>query len=145
MAKKLDLSPPALLAAILCDQVIRDGSPVGKPSLIVVFTGISATKYTAVHPHMTLFVQVTNGHGRVKLIFRMIHVGEDDEEIQSPHELDVNFEDVRETKEFVVQIGPVKLKAPGEYRIQVFAGSELLGERRFIAQLIPPQTQEDKS
>ena len=64
MAKKRELPPPSLLAALICDQVIRDRTTL-KPSLIGVFTDIHASKFPAVHPRMTLFFQLTNGHGKI--------------------------------------------------------------------------------
>ena len=134
MAKKRELPPPSLLAALICDQVIRDRTTL-KPSLIGVFTDIHASKFPAVHPRMTLFFQLTNGHGKIGLTIKLVDVGNNDEEIHEPLEGAVTFQDARQTLEFEISVLNVSIPHEGEYRVQIFIGSELLGERKFYARL----------
>lgn len=139
MAKKRELPPPTMPVLLICDQVIRDGSPAGKPSLIGVFNGIYASEFPAVHPRMTLFFQLTNGHGKVKLTLRMVDVGDAEKDIHGPLEFEVEFSDARQTIESQVQVLGVTIPRPGEYRVQIYAGNVLLGERKFVGSLITPK------
>lgn len=142
MAKDRQLPPPKLLAALICDQVIRDRTTL-KPSLIGVFSDIHTSKFPAVHPRMTLFFQLTNGHGKVKLTIRLVDVGNNEEEIHEPLEGEITFQDARQTLEFEIEVLNVMIQHEGEYRVQIFSGSDLLGERQFYVRPLNQKTKED--
>lgn len=134
MAKDRQLPPPKLLAALICDQVIRDRTTL-KPSLIGVFSDIHASKFPVVHPRMALFFQLTNGHGKVELTIKLVDVGNNEEEIHKPIKGEVTFQDARQTLEIEIAVLNVSIQHEGEYRVQIFSGSDLLGERKFYVRL----------
>lgn len=128
------LPPPVLLSVIICDTVIIDRI-TDKPSIIGAFETISAPKYPARHPRLALFCQLTNGHGKVKITVRLVDVQEEDKTLFEAT-VEHKFRDVREVANLTFDIGWIVFPHSGEYRIQVYAGTEFLGERRVICRQI---------
>jgi len=134
MEESKKLPPPVLLSVIICDWVIIDRI-TDKPSIIGAFETISAPSYPARHPRLALFCQLTNGHGKAKIAVRLVDVQKEDKmlfEGSVEHE----FKDVREMATFTFDIGGIVFPNPGEYRLQVYAGTDFLGERRIICREI---------
>ena len=124
------LPPPCLLALIVCDQIIRERT--GKASLIGIFSGIHALNFPAIHHQMALYVQLTNGHGKVDLAVKIVDVAEEDKELFGI-KMSVSFQNALQTVDADIMIQGFSIPHAGEYRFQVYCGDELLGERRFIA------------
>jgi hypothetical protein len=122
--------PPILLAVIICDQVILD-SITRKPSIIGAFENISAVKYPARHPRLAFFCQLTNGRGRTKINVRLVDVDKEDE-VVFERGIEAEFKDIRQVVNFNFDISGIVFPHEGEYRFQIYAGTELLGERRII-------------
>ncbi|MCJ7778241.1 MAG: hypothetical protein MUP16_08010 [Sedimentisphaerales bacterium] len=132
--KSQKLPPPVLLSVIICDLVIIDRI-TDRPSIIGAFEAISAPKYPARHSRLALFCQLTNGHGKDKINVRLVDVQEEDKtlfEVAAEQE----FKDVRQVANMTFEIGGIVFPHPGEYRFQVYAGTEFLGERRIICRQI---------
>ena len=145
MADKQCTPPaPCLLAALLCDQVIRE-MVTGKPTLVGVFEHVAAVDFPAVHPRITFFSQLTNGHGKTPILIKLVDV-ENDDTVVIEHTMDVEFRDVRDTVSAEFTISPLIIPHEGEYRFQLYARTEFLGERRFICrkiQMLPGGTRHE--
>lgn len=92
---------------------------------------ISATKYPARHPRLAFFFELTNGHGKTRIIIRLVDVQEEDK-ILFEWTVEREFTDVRQVVSSTFDIGWIQFPHPGEYRFQIFAGTDFLGERRII-------------
>jgi hypothetical protein len=128
------LPSPVLLSVIICDLVIIDRI-TDKPSIIGAFETISAPKYPARHPQLALFCQLTNGHGKAKITMMLVDVQEEDKTLFEGA-VEQKFRDVREVASLTFDIGGMVFPHPGEYRFQIYAGTEFLGERRIICRQI---------
>ncbi|MHC4475689.1 MAG: DUF6941 family protein [Planctomycetota bacterium] len=128
--------PPVLLAVIICDQVIIDAISQ-KASIIGAFENISAVKYPARHARLAFFCQLTNGRGKTKISISLVDVEKEDEQIFQ-QTVEPEFKDVRQVRNLTFNIGGIVFPRPGEYRFQVHAGTEFLGERRIICRQIEP-------
>lgn len=128
------IPPPVLLSLIICDQVIID-SISKKVSIIGAFEGLSALKYPARHPRLAFFGQLTNGRGKTKIMISLVDVQEEDK-ILFQGAMEGEFKDVRQVVNVTFDIGGIVFPHPGEYRFQILAGTEFLGERRIICRQI---------
>lgn len=135
--KKEKLPPPVLLSAIICDRVIFDRL-TGMPSIIGVLQTISAPKYPARHGRLAFFCELTNGHGEVRITTRLVDVKEDDQ-IIFEQTVKSKFVDVKQVVALGFGVEGIVFPHPGEYRFQIYAGTNLLGERRIICRQIPLQ------
>ncbi len=131
---------PILLSAITCNRVIFD-KVSGMPSIIDIVQTINAQKYPARHPQIVFFCELTNGHGTTKMKIRLVDTQEE-EKIIFEKEGTVQFKDVKQIVTLAMDLHGVVFPQPGEYRFQLFAGGNLLGERRIICRKIelPPKT-----
>ncbi|KPL24430.1 MAG: hypothetical protein AMJ75_03760 [Phycisphaerae bacterium SM1_79] len=128
------LPPPVLLSVIICDMVIIDRI-TDKPSIIGAFETISAPQYPARHPRLALFCQLTNGHGKAEITVRLVDVQQEDKTLFKGT-VEHKFRDVREVSNLTFDIGGIVFPHSGEYRLQVYTGTEFLGERRVICRQI---------
>jgi hypothetical protein len=89
-------------------------------------------KFPAMHPVMSVYAAVTDGRGTVQITLRMVDV---DEEKPPVFELktDAVFPDPRAVVEMAFIASNIVLPEPGEYRLQLFAGSSPMIERRILA------------
>ena len=136
------LPPPILLSVIICDLVIIDRI-TNKASVIGAFETISAPKYPARHPRLALFCQLTNSHGKTRITVRLVDVQEEDKTLFEGS-VEHEFIDVRQVANLTFDIGGIVFPHPGEYRLQLYSGTEFLGERRVICRKIK-LTKGDKS
>ena len=128
------LPPPVLLSVIICDLVIIDRI-TDKPSIIGAFETISAPKYPARHPRLAFFCQLTNGHGKTRITVKLVDVQQGDKTLFEGT-IEQKFRDVREVANLTFDIGGMVFPHPGEYRFQIYAGTEFLGERRIVCRQI---------
>ena len=127
---------PILLSAITCSRVLFD-KVSGMPSIIDIVQTINAQKYPARHPQIVFFCELTNGHGTTKMKIRLVDAQEEDKYIFEK-EGTVQFKDVKQIVTLAMDLHGVVFPSPGEYRFQLFAGGQLLGERRIICRKIEP-------
>lgn len=128
------LPPPVLLSVIICDLVIIDRI-TDKPSIIGAFETISAPEYPARHPRLVFFCQLTNGHGKTRITVKLVDVQQEDKTLFEGT-IEQKFRDVREVANLTFDIGGMVFPHPGEYRFQIYAGTEFLGERRIVCRQI---------
>jgi hypothetical protein len=136
MGKKRKGVPPLLLSAIVCDRVIFDRIS-GAPSLINIVELINSPKYPARYGQLVFFCELTNGYGKTRTKIRLVDLQEDDRTILE-QEGTVEFKDVRQIVRLAVDLHGVPFPHPGEYRFQLFAEDELLGERRIVCRKVQP-------
>jgi hypothetical protein len=127
MARMLQV--PNILAMIVCDGVWRDSS-TGKNYVMGVFSSIRSATIPIRHPSMTIYLCLTDGMGKIPLEVRLAS-GEFDECVVSARG-EVDFSNPRMVVELALPINNVTFAAPGEYRWQLYAGDELLMERRML-------------
>ncbi|MFA5423867.1 MAG: hypothetical protein WC374_08425 [Phycisphaerae bacterium] len=132
------IPPPGLLSVIICDQVILNAVDK-KPTIVGVFENISAESYPARHPRLAFFCELTNGRGTVPIAIRLVDVTQSDK-ILFERTVQRLFADVRQVHNLTFDISGVIFPHAGEYRFQIYAGGEFLGERRIICRVIkmPP-------
>src|SRR3990172_9339125 len=139
MADKQLMPPvPCLLAALICDKMFLE---VGteKHTIVGVFENLAAPEFPAMHPRMTFFFQLTNGHGKTPVSVKLVHVQESGDEELYSQTMDLEFNDVRQTVSGGMTINGLRIPQEGEYRFQIYARGELLGERRFICRKLGGQ------
>ncbi len=125
---------PILLSAITCGRVIFD-KVSGMPSIIDIVQTINAQKYPARHPQIVFFCELTNGHGETKAKIRLVDAQEEEKFIFEK-EGTVKFKDVKQIVTLAMDLHGIVFPHPGEYRFQLFACGNLLGERRIICRKI---------
>jgi hypothetical protein len=128
------LPPPVVLSVIICDLIIIDRI-TNKASIIGAFETISAQKYPARHPRLAFFCQLTNGHGKARITVRLVDVQKEDTTLFEGA-IEQEFKDVRQVANLTFDIGGIVFPHPGEYRFQIYAGTEFLGERRIVCRQI---------
>lgn len=127
---------PDVLALLVCDQIITDRM-TGKQSLIGMFSKVHATGFPATHPQLAVFVALTDGHGRTELNIRIV----DSNDARPPiveGRGGVDFKNPRAIANLALQFHGLTFPAPGEYRVQLWSGAELLREARLELVHIPP-------
>ena len=129
-----DIPPPVLLSVIICDRVIIDRIN-NQPSIIGAFETISAPAYPARHARLAFFCQLTNGRSKTKVSIKLIDVEEKDKPLFQGS-VDQEFSDIRQVANVTFDIIGIVFPHPGEYRFQIYAGTEFLGERRIICRQI---------
>ncbi len=129
-----EIPPPVLLAALVCDMVIVDGM-TGKGTVVGIFDMINAPAYPVRHDRLFVFCQLTNGRGRVDVHADIVDLESDEKVIYKNH-VQAEFVDVRQVANVMLEFVGLVFPHPGEYRVQMFAGTEFLGERRILCKLI---------
>ena len=131
---------PMLLSAIICDRVIFD-KITGMPSLINIIQNVNSPKFPVRHASLIFFCELTNGHGVTKSSVRLVDVQNDEKVLFEQHG-NVEFKDVKQVVSLAVNLQGIVFQTPGEYRFQLFANDNLLGERRIICRQVdmPPQS-----
>ena len=130
---------PDVLSMIVCDQIITDRI-TGKQSLIGMFSRVHSPVFPAVHPQLSVFVALTEGHGEVELRIRIV----DSNEARPPiveGKGKVQFKNPRAIAHLALQFHGLRFPEPGEYRVQLYTGSELLREARLEMVPMRPRRQ----
>lgn len=119
---------PDVLSLIVCDQIITD-RVTGKQSLIGMFSKIHAPRFPASHAQLSVFVALTEGHGKTDLLIRVVDSNEARPPIVEGRGR-VDFKNPRAIAHLALQFHGLTFPEPGEYRVQLWSGSELLREAR---------------
>jgi hypothetical protein len=125
-------------AIILCDQVIEDRE-TRKKTLVGIFTRLAASKAPIVHPAMSMYVALTNGHGiiPVKVLLKDAH-SEDNREFFKV-EGQVNFEHPNKIIEMVFNLRNLTFPKFSQYCFEVHANEEFIFESKLdVVQFKPP-------
>jgi hypothetical protein len=132
---------PYPLAMVICDGIWVDPY-TGKKTLLGVFSAILGPSFPLVHPILTIYIALTDGHGPVTSKVKLVDADEEREPIFS-EEQTMEFSDPRSIVELVFQVTGVQFQHPGEYRLQLFANEEFVIERRIV--VVAPTEENEKS
>jgi hypothetical protein len=125
-----EIPPPFALALGVCDLLYRDRG-TGKRFILGCFSVVHAIEFPAIHPGMGIYLDLTNGRGKVNIRVQIIDADEEREPIFVT-EAEVDFADPRVVQETDIMIGGLSFPEPGEYRVQVFASNRFVIERRLL-------------
>ena len=131
-------SAPTLLAMVMCEQLIRDPE-TGRFYLMGTQTQTFARGYPARLPRMCMYAVLTGIRGTTELELRLVRpdsVEGDDVEVMTARGR-VSANDPLVDAELALMLRNLVLPQPGEYRFQLWAGTELLGERKFMVRETP--------
>ncbi len=134
MSKEQEIPPPLLLSAIVCDRVIMDNM-TQTPSIISIIHTISAPRYPARHYRLTFFCELTNGRDKMQITIRLVDVQQEDKTMFE-QTVEQEFRDIKQVAALTFGVEGIIFPHPGEYRMQIYAGTHLLGERRIICRQI---------
>lgn len=129
-----DFQAPFPLAMVVCDQVVTDPA-TGKKTLFGCFSVIGAKEFPVVHRGMWVYMALTDGRGKVPIKFQIVDVDEEHEPLFKA-DIELEFSDPRMVFELALPVLGVRFPEPGEYRMQLYAGSEaeeMIMERRIMA------------
>lgn len=119
---------PHVLAMIICDMVLDDRIS-GKKSLIGLFDAIAASSLPCLVNELFVFVALTEGHGEQTIHLRCVKASTNEELFDTDTE--VKFPDPLSVVEVNFGLCGCEFPEVGEYRFQLFAGENLLCERKF--------------
>src|SRR5437868_2750361 len=114
------IPPPYALSIGICDLIYRDRG-TGKRFILGCFSALHAIEFPAIHPNLGIYLDLTNGRGQVHIRVRVVDTDEERDPIWTA-DADIDFPDPRMIAELDFNIGGLTFAAPGEYRVQVFAG-----------------------
>jgi hypothetical protein len=143
-AVKMTEVPPILLSAIICERVIFDRI-TGMPSIINIIQNINAPKYPVRYPSLVFFCELTNGHGKTKMMIRLVEEQsaepQGEEKIIFEQKGTAEFKNVKQVVSLALNLQGIVFSKEGEYRFQLFAEDCLLGERRIVCRKValPPK------
>lgn len=134
-ADKIGHPPPIVQSMLLADYIHRDAL-TGKLFILGTFSNILANAYPHTKRAFCTYLSLTGGHGPTVLRMR---IADADEEVGAIHEsvYPINMPDPNRVCELVFQ-ATVLFPAPGDYRVQLYAGNDLLREVRLRAVLAQP-------
>ncbi len=124
-------NPPALpeiLSLQVCEKVIRDFES-RQSSVIGILDTIASPTFPLSITQLTVFMEITSGHGRTELKVRMVDAL-DERPALFEAVIDANLGDPLVVHQVPITSMGLKFPAPGQYRVQVFAMGTLLRERK---------------
>jgi len=104
------------------------------PSLINIIQTINAPKYP-IRNIIVFFCELTNGHGVTNATVKLVNAQKEDQ-VLFEQKGQVEFKDVQQIVTLAVNLHGVVFPQPGEYRFQLFAEQQLLGERKVICRQV---------
>ncbi len=130
---------PDVLSMIVCDQIITDRM-TGKQSLIGMFSRIHARGFPASHPHLCVYVALTEGYGETEFTIRIVDANDERPPIVEGKGK-VRFQNPRAIANLALQFHGLTFPEPGGYRVQLYSNGELLREARLDMVRVKPRPQ----
>ncbi|MFN0053167.1 MAG: DUF6941 family protein [Planctomycetales bacterium] len=121
---------PYPLAMIVCDGLWRDPY-TGKTTIIGTFSTIGGRSFPLRHPHLSVYVSLTDGHGKMTIRLELVDVDEVRPPILSLSE-EFDFNDPRMIFEICYFAPNIVFPSDGEYRLKLIAREEFIIERRIL-------------
>jgi hypothetical protein len=121
------LPPPNALAMIVCEGLWRD--PAGKLFILGCLSEINFDVFPAVQTVLAVHIAMTSGRGRVPFRVRLVDADEEREPVWTT-EGEIGLDHPRIVAEVDLVMKDITFPEAGEYRVQLFAGGELIVERR---------------
>lgn len=119
---------PVPLALVICDQIIEDRM-TGKKTLVGLFNSIAARNFPCTHGLMSVFVSMTDGHGKYEceLVCRDEDTGDAILQTKGP----IEFASPAVVVDMVFALQGVAFPKPGLYAFEFYCDEELVAERKF--------------
>ncbi len=130
-ASKSQLPSPTCSAIIVCDGVIEDRR-TNKKSLIGLFNRVLCRQIPTTLQQLTIFVQLTGGHGKYKLSVRLISLSHEAAVPVIEIGGTVEFPSPTDVVEIVFELKPVAFEVEGKHSIEVLANGIPIGATNFI-------------
>jgi hypothetical protein len=137
MSMTPDRMVPDVLAMLVCDQIITDRL-TGKQSLIGMFSTVHAPRFPATHPQLCVFVALTEGYGKTDLTIKIVDANDARPAIVEGRG-GVEFQNPRAIANLALQFHGLVFPEPGDYRVQLYSGGQLLREARLQLLQIRPR------
>lgn len=130
-------STPIGLAIVVCDQIIED-KLTNKKSLIGIFNQIATNQFPCRHPHMAVFVSLTEGRGAYQARLKIVH--DESNQVVADVTGQIQFPDIHATVELNFNLVGMTFPEPGLYSIEFYCDDALILERRFhVLHAQPPK------
>ena len=129
----MEQQPPAVLALIVADYIHRD-ERTGAFTILATRAAIGAKDFPWTQARLAVYTVLTDGRSKTMLQLRLVDV-EGAREAVLEHETEIEFLDPTDDVEVVFSLSELVFPEPGDYRLQLLAGGQLLCERRIL--LIP--------
>ena len=129
---------PYVLALVICDAIHVDPG-TGKRTILGCFSAIHTRGFPTVHPHMAIYVALTDARGKIPITLRIVDVDEKTDPVFEA-EAELEFPDPRTILECDFHVGNVVFPSPGEYRLQLYCRNAPLMERRIVVIGHPEQS-----
>jgi hypothetical protein len=142
--EKFGQPPPNVQALVLASHVHQD-TTIGRYYILGTYNQIRCAQFPTPRVPLCLYIAVCNAHGYTALRVRVVEVDELLEEIPGPICDTTNPVDLRDplrVYEFGLNLSVIFPK-PGDYRVQVCAGNEILREARLRVIHAPPPERAD--
>jgi hypothetical protein len=113
---------------VICDAIWEDPG-TGKPTLLGLFSELSAKIFPATRAAMAAHVALTNAQGKVPFKFVLVDV----DEVFAPlytAQGELEFPHPRFIYNINIHMRGITFPKPGDYRFQLFARGEFLMERQ---------------
>ena len=124
---EVGIERPFCIAIVICNEVIEDKATSNK-TLVSIFNTIGTPGLPCQHPRMFVMASFTDGRGRWPICFRI--TGPSGETLMQM-DVEANFTNPLDVIDLVLQVRGLQLHEPGEHRVEVLAGGEPRGSRRF--------------
>jgi hypothetical protein len=125
-----EMPVPICLAMVICDHVHREPGG-GKYTLLGLFSDITAKGFPVVHPRLSVFIELTDGYGKMPVRLRMIDVDERREPVFEAIG-EIEFADPRTVASLEFHFHNSRFTEPGEHRLQLFCAGHPIMERRIM-------------
>lgn len=122
--------PPVPLSLIACERVITDGL-TGQYSIIGIMAHLQCPGFPVQVPLLCVYTELTNGRGLAQVVIRIVDANEERSPVAEAT-LQVQMEHPLAVGQFAVGLPGLIFPEPGEYRVQLLVGGELLIERRLV-------------
>lgn len=135
---------PTYLGMVLCDNVLQDAQ-TKKHYLLGTATHTFARAFPARYQKMCVYAVLTGIHGACTVTLRIVRTdpdGNEDRQIMEGKGDIQGPDDPLAVLEFVLKMHNLVFPAAGQYRFQLWSGSTLLGERRFMVNQLPKRSPE---
>jgi hypothetical protein len=130
VSAKLLSPPPVVLSMALADNAYRDPA-TGKFFVLGTYNAIMTPSYPCRCKSLTVYVALTECHGRTPVRLALTDADEEMGAVWVDGSVDVS--DPTAVCEGVIRLDGVVLPSPGQYRLQLRSGEDLLRELRLDA------------
>ena len=133
--------PPSVLAMIVCSEDIIDIRTKNR-TLVNLFTDLYGPRFPLIHPKMTIYIEMTNGHGVCPIAIQLVEASTD--KTLARIDAKLRFPDPLAVAQMALALNNIVFEKPGEYRFQLYGRDDLLMERRIIVRQVKGK-RDDKS